>query len=85
MATPLKFASLLLLSTALTGTAAFAQTAPTPTEYVYGQDFNDMSYSGSGTVTGTVVPVAVDSPDSGCERRPAGVTPIWRMVCACAV
>jgi Zn-dependent M28 family amino/carboxypeptidase len=49
------------------GTPTFAQTAPTPTEYVYGEDFDDMSYSGSGTVTGTAVPVDVDSPDSGCE------------------
>src|SRR5215217_4864181 len=36
------------------GTPTFAQTAPTPTEYVYGEDFEDMSYSGSGAVTGTV-------------------------------
>jgi Zn-dependent M28 family amino/carboxypeptidase len=49
------------------GTPTFAQTAPTPKEYVYGQDFNDMSYSGSGTVTGTAVPIDVTSPDSGCE------------------
>jgi Zn-dependent M28 family amino/carboxypeptidase len=49
------------------GTPVFAQTAPTPTQYVYGEDFQDMSYSGSGTVTGTAVPVDVTSPDSGCE------------------
>ena len=30
-------------------------------------DFQDMSYSGSGTVTGTVVPVDIASADSGCE------------------
>ena len=34
---------------------------------MYGIDFQDMSYSGSGTVTGTVVPVDIDSADSGCE------------------
>jgi Zn-dependent M28 family amino/carboxypeptidase len=51
----------------LIGTPTFEQLSPDPTTYVYGTDFQDMSYSGSGDVTGTVVPVDVDSADSGCE------------------
>jgi Zn-dependent M28 family amino/carboxypeptidase len=51
----------------LVGTPTFEQVSPTPTTYVYGEDFLDMSYSGSGTVTGTIVPVDVNSADSGCE------------------
>jgi Zn-dependent M28 family amino/carboxypeptidase len=56
----------------LVGDPMFARTAPAATDYVYSTDgvtgdFRDMSYSGSGTVTGAVVPVDVDSADSGCE------------------
>jgi Zn-dependent M28 family amino/carboxypeptidase len=54
------------------GTPTFAQVTPTPTSYAYSTDgtagdFQDMSYSGSGTVTGTLVPVDVAGADSGCE------------------
>jgi Zn-dependent M28 family amino/carboxypeptidase len=51
----------------LVGTPTLAQTAPEQATYEYGVDFQDMSYSGSGAVTGTVVPVDIDSADSGCE------------------
>jgi Zn-dependent M28 family amino/carboxypeptidase len=51
----------------LVGAPTFAQTSSQPTDYVYGEDFQDMSYSGGGTVSGTVVPVDVDSATSGCE------------------
>ena len=60
----------------LIGTPTLAQTAPTPTTYVYGEDFQDMSYSGSGTVTGTVVPVDVASADSGCEEADFADLPV---------
>jgi Zn-dependent M28 family amino/carboxypeptidase len=54
------------------GTPTLARTAPTPATYVYSTDrrtgdFQDMAFSGSGTVTGTVVPVDIDSETSGCE------------------
>ncbi|TFV83015.1 M28 family metallopeptidase [Blastococcus sp. CT_GayMR16] len=45
----------------------FAQTAPTPTTYVYGTDFSDMSLSGSGTPEAPAVAVDIEGPDSGCE------------------
>ena len=55
----------------LVGTPTLARTAPstTPTTYVYGEDFQDMSYSGSGAVNGAVVPVDVASTTSGCETE----------------
>lgn len=62
--------------------ATFAQDSPTPTEYVNGTDFDTMDYSGSGDVTGAVVPTndvlvppgeAPSSSSSGCE--PGDFTP----------
>jgi Zn-dependent M28 family amino/carboxypeptidase len=62
--------------------SSFAQTAPTPTTYVAGTDYDLMDYSGSGDVTAAVVPVdlALTPPrasTSGCEATdfdPAVVT-----------
>ncbi|MEV4532374.1 M28 family peptidase [Asanoa sp. NPDC049518] len=62
--------------------SSFAQTAPTPTTYVDGTDYDLMDYSGSGDVTAQVVPVdlALVPPrasTSGCEASdfdPAAVT-----------
>jgi Zn-dependent M28 family amino/carboxypeptidase len=45
----------------------FRQVSPTPTSYVYGTDFQDMSLSGSGTPEGLAVAVDVDGATSGCE------------------
>ncbi|WP_433556268.1 M28 family metallopeptidase [Pseudonocardia xinjiangensis] len=52
--------------------AAFAQTAPAEATYAVGTDFAPMTFSGSGDVTGTVVPVdlllpSVGGSTSGCE------------------
>ncbi|SNT33044.1 PA domain-containing protein [Asanoa hainanensis] len=52
--------------------SSFAQTAPTPTTYVSGTDYDLMDYSGAGDVTQLVVPVdlALTPPrasTSGCE------------------
>jgi Zn-dependent M28 family amino/carboxypeptidase len=54
--------------------AALAQTAPTPTDYVNGTDFAVMALSGSGDVTAPVVPVDLLLPStggstSGCEAE----------------
>ncbi len=63
----------------------FSQVSPTATEYVDGTDFSIMDYSGSGTVSGLVIPVDVvvpigDNPantsSSGCEPEDfAGFVP----------
>jgi Zn-dependent M28 family amino/carboxypeptidase len=45
----------------------FGQASPTPTTYVYGTDFQDMSLSGSGAVEGAGVAVDIAGADSGCE------------------
>lgn len=52
--------------------SSFARTAPTPTTFVEGVDFDTMDYSGSGTVTGTVQAVDLNlgnpsASTSGCE------------------
>jgi Zn-dependent M28 family amino/carboxypeptidase len=49
------------------GQPTLERTAPTSKTYVYGADFQDMSYSGSGSVDGAVVPVDIGSADSGCD------------------
>src|SRR5262245_45817955 len=61
-----------------TGPATFAETAPTPTPYTEHTDYELMTYSGSGDVTGTVQPVDVTVPtdpnsdpstsNSGCDE-----------------
>jgi Zn-dependent M28 family amino/carboxypeptidase len=60
--------------------AAFAQTAPTPTTYAIGTDFAVMALSGSGEVTGRVVPVDLQLPPvggstSGCEAADFAALP----------
>ncbi|MCY1137017.1 M28 family peptidase [Actinoplanes sp. Pm04-4] len=52
--------------------SSFAQTAPTPTTYVDQTDYDVLDCSGSGTATGTVVPVDLqlttpNTSTSGCE------------------
>ena len=52
--------------------SAFQQTAPTPTDYVDGEDYDLMEYSGSGDVTASVVNVDLNltpprASTSGCE------------------
>ena len=52
--------------------STFQQTAPTPTDYVDGQDYDLMDYSGSGDVTASVVNVDLSltpprASTSGCE------------------
>ncbi|MFS8478877.1 MAG: M28 family peptidase [Micromonosporaceae bacterium] len=61
--------------------SSFAQTAPTPTTYVDGTDYDLMEFSGSGDVTGPVVPIdlslgAPTQSTSGCEAAdfPADMT-----------
>ena len=54
------------------GPSSFARTAPAPTTFVEGVDFDTINYSGSGTVTGTVqgVDLSLATPaasTSGCE------------------
>jgi Zn-dependent M28 family amino/carboxypeptidase len=53
---------------------AFAQTAPTPATYAAGTDFATMTFSGSGDVNGTAVPIDLRLPStggstSGCEAE----------------
>jgi Zn-dependent M28 family amino/carboxypeptidase len=50
------------------GTPTLLRTAPEAKTYSYGTDFQDMSYSGSGSVDGAVVPVDIASADSGCDE-----------------
>ena len=54
------------------GPSSFSRTAPTPATFVEGVDFDTISYSGSGTVAGTVQAVDVNfanpsASTSGCE------------------
>lgn len=56
----------------LTGEPTFRQVAPTPTTYVYGTDFQDMSLSGSGTPQAVAVAVDIAGADSGCEAADFG-------------
>ena len=54
------------------GTPTFARTSSPARAFSYSTDgatgdFQDMSYSGSGTVAGAIVPIDVASADSGCE------------------
>jgi Zn-dependent M28 family amino/carboxypeptidase len=54
----------------------FEQTSAPTRTFVYGTDFQDMSLSGSGAVTGTAVAVDIAGPDSGCEAEDfAGLPP----------
>jgi hypothetical protein len=52
--------------------SSFAQTAPTPTDYVDGEGYDLMQCSGSGDVTAAVTPVDINltepaAANSGCE------------------
>jgi Zn-dependent M28 family amino/carboxypeptidase len=66
------------------------QLAPTPTTYVYGEDFEAMTYSGAGdvTATATALPAPPADPTPGCEAAdfagfPAGdIALISRGVCS---
>ncbi|WP_250031423.1 M28 family peptidase [Paractinoplanes maris] len=54
--------------------SSFAQTAPTPTTYVDQEDYDVLDCSGSGTATGSVVPVDLElttpnTSTSGCEAE----------------
>ena len=55
------------------GTPTLARTSAPMASFVYSTDgatgdFQDMSYSGSGSVEGAIVPIDVASADSGCEE-----------------
>ncbi|MET0863491.1 MAG: M28 family metallopeptidase [Nakamurella sp.] len=66
--------------------SSFSQDSPTPTDYINGTDFDTMDYSGSGEVTGAVVPTndilvppgpTPSSSSAGCEASdftPASAT-----------
>jgi Zn-dependent M28 family amino/carboxypeptidase len=55
--------------------SSFERLSPDPATFAEGTDYAVMTYSGSGDVTGTAVPVDVDSGSSGCEAEdfPAAV------------
>jgi hypothetical protein len=53
----------------------FERLAPGAETYRRGRDFVTMRYSGGGTVTARVVPVAFDSASSGCESSDFGGFP----------
>lgn len=64
---PFEFVTFILL-----GTPAFQQIAPVPTSYTAGSDFDVMTYSASGDVSGAVTAVDLDlgpgnGSTSGCE------------------
>jgi Zn-dependent M28 family amino/carboxypeptidase len=79
--------------------AEFEQTAPTPTEYVYGEDFITADFSGSGDVTAPLEAVDLVLPpgpsastsNSGCEAAdfatftPGNIALIQRGTCDFAV
>jgi Zn-dependent M28 family amino/carboxypeptidase len=53
----------------------FSRLAPGPERYRRARDFVNMRYSGGGSVSARVVPVAIDSASSGCESSDFGGFP----------